>query len=86
VVNNCVREHSASLPDAALHKSGAAPRTFAVNDVIPAGTDRLLRALPLQCDRELPTLSNDLERVIYGGQVMLIDSSNRVLDVFTLTP
>lgn len=86
VINNCVREHGSSLPDAALHKSGAATTTFATGDIIPAGTNRLLRSLPLPCDRELPALSNDLERVIYGGQVMLIDSSSRVLDVFALTP
>jgi hypothetical protein len=85
VINNCVREHSSTLPDAALHKS-ATSRTFVKNDTIPADTNRLLRALPLQCDSQLPVLSNDLERVIYGGQVMLIDSSGRVLDVFALTP
>ena len=85
VINNCVREHSASLPDAALRKT-AATRTFTKDEVISVDTNRLLRALPLSCDRELPALSNDLERVIYGGQVMLLDNTSRVLDVFTLTP
>lgn len=85
VISNCVREHSASLPDAAIHKAATTP-TFAKDQVISADTNRLLRALPLQCDRELPALSNDLERVIYGGQVMLLDNTSRVLDVFTLTP
>ena len=85
VINNCVRDHASSLPDAALHK-GTVPRTFRTGDSIPVDTQRQLRALPLQCDRELPTLSNDLERVIYGGQVMLIDTSNRVLDAFEITP
>jgi hypothetical protein len=84
VINNCVRDHASSLPDAALHKA-TVPRIFHAGDAIPADTQRQLRALPLQCDRELPTLSNDLERVIYGGQVMLIDTSSRVLDAFDLT-
>jgi hypothetical protein len=83
VINNCVRDHASSLPDAALHK-GAIARNFRAGDSIPADTQRQLRALPLQCDRELPMLSNDLERVIYGGQVMLIDTSSRVLDAFDL--
>ena len=54
--------------------------------VLSADVQRQLRSLPLACDNQLPAVSNDLERVIYGGQVMLIDSSNRVLDVFDLNP
>jgi hypothetical protein len=86
VINNCVRDHASTLPDSALRKTAGVMAAFKVGDTIPADTQRQLRALPLQCDRELPTLSNDLERVIYGGQVMLIDPSSRVLDAFDITP
>lgn len=86
VINNCIRDHASTLPDSALRKSAGFARSFKAGDAIPADTQRMLRSLPLQCDRELPMLSNDLERVIYGGHVMLIDTTNRVLDVFDITP
>jgi hypothetical protein len=86
VINNCIRDHASTLPDSALRKPAGVIPTFKAGDTIPADTQRQLRSLPLQCDRELPTLSNDIERVIYGGQVMLIDTTNRVLDAFDITP
>lgn len=83
VVSNCVRDNAASLPQSALGQS-ATSRRFQRGETIPADVQRYLRSLPLACDRELPQLTNDLERVIYAGQVMLIDSSNRVIDVFAV--
>ena len=43
-----------------------------------------VRALPLACDRELPSLPNDLERATYGRQVLLLDSQGTILDTFDL--
>jgi hypothetical protein len=86
VINNCIRDHASTLPDSALRKATGVSTAFKAGDTVPTETQRQLRSLPLQCDRELPMLGNDLERVIYGGQVMLIDSTNRVLDAFDVTP
>jgi hypothetical protein len=38
----------------------------------------------LTCEDQLPKLPSDLERVIYSGRVLLIDSKGHVLDVFAL--
>jgi hypothetical protein len=38
----------------------------------------------LACEQQLPQLSNNLERVVYGGRVFLIDNKGRVLDMFYL--
>lgn len=84
-MNQCIRDNAASLPSSYMHK-GTAISGYQRGQTIPADVQRQLRSLPLACDRELPAVSNDLERVIYGGQVMLIDSTNRVLDVFDVTP
>jgi hypothetical protein len=83
-VNQCLRDNAASLPPTILRKS-TATAGYQRGQTLPSDAQRQLRSLPLACDRELPALSNDLERVIYGGQVMLIDSSNRVLDAFDVT-
>ena len=85
VVNQCIRDNAASLPSSYMHK-GTAMSGYQRGQVLSADVQRQLRSLPLACDNQLPAVSNDLERVIYGGQVMLIDSSNRVLDVFDLNP
>ena len=45
---------------------------------------RNAKALPLACDRELPAVPNDLERVIIGKQVLLLDANGKVLDAFDL--
>jgi hypothetical protein len=68
-----------------MHK-GTAMSGYQRGQVLSADVQRQLRSLPLACDNQLPAVSNDLERVIYGGQVMLIDSSNRILDVFDVNP
>jgi outer membrane lipoprotein SlyB len=85
VVNQCLKDNATSLPSSYMHK-GTTASGYQRGQTISADNQRQLRSLPLNCDRELPALSNDLERVIYGGQVMLIDSTNRVLDVFDVTP
>ena len=68
-----------------MHKAATAT-AYQRGQTIPVDVQRQLRSLPLACDNQLPAVSNDLERVIYGGQVMLIDSGNRILDVFDVTP
>jgi hypothetical protein len=83
VVNQCLKDNAASLPPSFLRKSATG---YQRGQELPSDVQRQLRSLPLTCDRELPAVNNDLERVIYGGQVMLIDSSNRVLDVFDVAP
>jgi hypothetical protein len=84
VVNQCLKDNASLLPTTYMHKATAAG--YQRGQTIPMDVQRQLRSLPLACDNQLPAVSNDLERVIYGGQVMLIDSSNRILDVFDVTP
>lgn len=85
VVNQCLKDNASSLPTTYMHKAATASG-YQRGQTIPVDVQRQLRSLPLACDNQLPAVSNDLERVIYGGQVMLIDSSNRILDVFDVAP
>lgn len=85
MVNQCLRDNASSLPAGYMRK-GTASSGYQRGQTIPVDIQRQLRSLPLACDNQLPAVSNDLERVIYGGQVMLIDSSSRILDAFDVTP
>jgi hypothetical protein len=87
IIRECVSEHSLDLPAAATQRPD-----------LPAGAERQIRrggslsqdiqnaaqALPLACEDQLPKLPSDLERVVYSGRVLLIDSKGHVIDVFTL--
>jgi hypothetical protein len=87
IIRSCVNEHSSDLPAAAVQRPE-----------LPSGSERQIKrggslsqdiqneaqALPLACEDQLSRLPGDLERVIYSGRVLLIDSKGHVLDVFYL--
>lgn len=54
------------------------------DQTLPYSIQNKARSLPLACDRQLMPLPNNLERVYYNNQVILLDGSNRVLDMFTI--
>ncbi len=81
-----MNEHASDLPgvtqrpelpsgsDRQIHRGGSLP-----SDVMNQA-----QSLPLACEDQLPRLPSDLERVVYGGRVLLIDSKGHVLDTFYL--
>ncbi|MCU1311902.1 MAG: hypothetical protein JWO20_3027 [Candidatus Angelobacter sp.] len=80
VIKMCLVENPVS--EASMQRTTPLER----NSTLPSAVQRRAKSLPLACERQLPTLSNDLERVIYNRQVMLIDANNRILDIFQLSP
>jgi hypothetical protein len=86
-IRTCISEHASELP------AGTTQRPE-----LPSGSERQIRrggsltsdiqnqaqSLPLACEDQLPKLPNDLERVVYAGRVLLIDSKGHVLDTFYL--
>jgi hypothetical protein len=86
-IRSCVNEHASDLSadvtqspelppgsDRQIHRGGS----------LPAEVQNQAQSLPLACEQQLPQLSSDLERVVYGGRVLLIDSKGHVLDMFYL--
>jgi hypothetical protein len=87
IIRECVNEHSSDLPAAATQRPE-----------LPSGSERQIRrggslsqeiqnaaqALPLACEDQLPKLPGDLERIVYNGRVLLIDSKGHVMDMFNL--
>ena len=43
-----------------------------------------MQPLPAVCENELPRLPRDLELVIFSRRVMIINSAQKILDLFDL--
>ena len=89
IIRDCVNEHSADLPEAATERPelpSGSDRQIHRGGSLPSDVQNHAQALPLTCEDQLPKLPSDLERVIYGGRVMLIDNKGHILDMFNLDP
>jgi hypothetical protein len=89
IIRDCVNEHSADLPEAATERPelpSGSDRQIHRGGSLPSDVQNHAQALPLPCEDQLPKLPSDLERVIYGGKVMLIDNKGHILDMFNLDP
>jgi hypothetical protein len=87
IIRDCVNEHSSDLPQAATQRSempSNSERQLHRGGILSSDIQNQAQALPLTCEDQLPKLPSDLERVIYSGRVLLIDSKGHVLDVFAL--
>jgi len=86
-IRSCVNEHASDLPAGATQRPelpSGSERQIHRGGTLPSEIQNQAQSLPLACEDQLPRLSNDLERVVYGGRVLLIDSKGHVLDTFYL--
>jgi hypothetical protein len=87
IIRSCVSEHSSDLPATATQRPelpSGSERDIKRGGTLPSEIQNQAQALPLACEDQLPKLPGDLERVVYGGRVLLIDSKGRVVDMFYL--
>jgi hypothetical protein len=86
-IRSCVNDHASDLPAGATERPelpSGSERQIHRGGTLPSEVQNQAQSLPLACEEQLPRLSNDLERVVYGGRVLLIDSKSHVLDMFYL--
>lgn len=86
-IRSCVNEHASDLPAGATQRPelpSGSERQIHRGGSLPSEAQNQAQSLPLACEEQLPRLPNDLERVVYGGRVLLIDSKGHVLDMFYL--
>jgi hypothetical protein len=86
-IRSCVNEHGADFPAGATQRPelpSGAERQIHRGGNLPSEIQDQAQSLPLACEEQLPKLPGDLERVVYGGRALLIDSKGRVLDMFYL--
>jgi hypothetical protein len=88
VIRNCVAEHTSDLPPGITQREelpAGNERQIRAGGTLPPELQPNVQALPWACEKELPELPGDLERVLYRGRVLLInDQSNRIVDLFYL--
>jgi hypothetical protein len=86
-IRSCVNEHASDLPAGSTQRAelpSGSEREIHRGGTLPSEVQNQAQSLPLACEEQLPRLSNDLERVIYDGRAILIDSKGQVLDMFYL--
>jgi hypothetical protein len=87
VIRSCVAEHASELPPGTVTREEmptGEERDLHQGGTLSADVLQKAQALPLACERQLPALASDQERVLYKGRAMLANSSHRILDVFDL--
>jgi hypothetical protein len=86
-IRTCVSEHASDFPAGTTQRPelpAGSERQIHRGGTLPSEIQNQAQSLPLSCEDQLPKLPSDLERVIYGGRALLIDSKGRVLDMFYL--
>jgi hypothetical protein len=86
-IRSCVNEHASDLPAGSTQRAelpSGSDREIHRGATLPSEVQNQAQSLPLACEEQLPRMSNDLERVIYDGRAILIDSKGHVLDMFYL--
>lgn len=86
-IRSCVNEHASDLPAAVTQRPelpSGSERQIRRGGTLPSEVQSQAESLPLACEEQLPRLPGDLERVIYSGRALLIDSKGHVLDMFYL--
>ena len=87
IIRSCVNDHVADLPAGATQRPelpSGAERQMHRGGTLSSDIQNQAQALPLACEDQLPKLPGDLERVLYGGRVLLIDGKGHILDTFFL--
>ncbi|MBZ5707443.1 MAG: hypothetical protein LAN63_19020 [Acidobacteriia bacterium] len=87
VIRDCASNHASDFPPGTTERPelpSGSERQLQRGQTLPAEIAKQVKSLPLSCVQQLPVLSGDLDRVVYNGRVLLINSKNYVLDMFYL--
>jgi hypothetical protein len=87
MIRSCVTDHAGDFRPGTLDRPQLPPgsdRELQRGQILSADVQKAAQSLPLACVKELPPLPDNLDRVVYSGKVLMIDSGNRILDTFAL--
>ncbi len=87
IIGDCFVNDRAGLPPGLAKKDRLPPgleRQLQRNGTLPPGLQKRARRLPGSCAARLPRLPNDWVRVVVSGRVILLNSRERIVDLFWL--
>jgi hypothetical protein len=87
VIRDCASNHASDFPAGTLERPelpSGSERRLQRGQTLPAEIAKQVKSLPLSCVQQLPVLPSDLDRVVYNGRVLLVNSKNLILDLFYL--
>lgn len=87
VISSCLKATRGALPmsNARSTITRSVRAQLVKGNTLPAEVQDRVRSLPLSCVNQLQDLPNELERVVFERDVLLIDGQNRILDMFSVS-
>jgi hypothetical protein len=87
IIGDCLVNDRAGLPPGLAKKDRLPPgleRQIQRKGTLPPGLQKRAQRLPASCEARLPSLPNDWVRVAVSGRVILLNSRERIVDLFWL--
>jgi len=87
IIRTCIQQNAGDFPADLLNRPelpSGSERDIKRGGTLPTEASQQARSLPLECVNQLPRLPTDMDRVVYNGRVLLINSRNHIVDMFDL--
>jgi hypothetical protein len=87
IISDCLVENRSDLPPGLAKRDRLPPgleRQLQRNGTLPPGLQKRVQPLPGVCTARLPRLRPDWVRVVLGGRIILLDPTQRIVDLFWL--
>ncbi len=85
IISDCFVDNRSSLPPGLAKRDRLPPgleRQLRRNGTLPPGLQKRVQSLPGVCTARLPRLPRDWARVVLSGRIILLDPTNRIVDLF----
>lgn len=87
ILRGCLGDNYSNLPPG-LAKRGSLPpgleKQLQRNGTLPPGLQKRVQPLPEECEVQLPRLPREWERVILGGQIIVLDAKQTIRDILEI--
>jgi hypothetical protein len=87
IISDCFVDNRSSLPPGLAKRDRLPPgleRQLQRNGTLPPGLQKKVQPLPGVCTARLPRLPRDWARVVLSGRIILLDPSQRIVDMFLI--
>jgi hypothetical protein len=87
IISDCLVENRSDLPPGLAKRDRLPPgleRQLERNGTLPPGLQKRVQPLPDFCTARLPRLPRDWARIVLSGRIILLDPTQRIVDLFWL--